>query len=44
MDPDLLDVPKRRRLVYKGRTYDIVAAGQIGRNEGVELLTLAKVS
>lgn len=44
MDPDVIDVPKKRRLVYKGRTYDIVSASQIGRNEGVELLTLAKVA
>lgn len=41
MDPDLVDVPKLRRLVYQGRTYDIVAASQIGLREGVELMTLA---
>lgn len=43
MDPDLVDVPKARRLVYRGRTYDITMARLIGRNEGIELFTLAKV-
>jgi hypothetical protein len=42
MDPDLLDVPKRRRLLYQGRVYDIVAAEMIGRREGIELLTKVK--
>lgn len=41
MDPDLVDVPKSRRVLYQGRVYDIVAASQIGRLEGVELMTLA---
>lgn len=41
MDRDLVDVPKLRRLVYKSRVYDIVDAQTIGRNEGIELLTLA---
>jgi SPP1 family predicted phage head-tail adaptor len=41
MDPELVDVPKKRRLVYQGRSYDIVAAVQLNRREGVELLTLA---
>jgi SPP1 family predicted phage head-tail adaptor len=41
MDPDAVNVPKTRRLVYKGRIYDIVTASMIGRNEGVELMTLA---
>lgn len=41
MDPDLLDVPKLRRVVYKDRVHDIVSASIIGRNEGIELLTLA---
>lgn len=43
MDPELVDVAKLRRLVYAGRTYDIVAASQIGRRDGVEITTLAKV-
>jgi SPP1 family predicted phage head-tail adaptor len=41
MDPELLDVPKLRRLLYQGRSYDIVAASHIGLREGVELMTLA---
>lgn len=43
MDPELVDVCKTRRLVYQGRTYDITSASQIGRREGIELITLAKV-
>lgn len=43
MDPDLLNVPKTRRLVYSGRIYDIVAASVIGAKRGIELLTVAKV-
>ena len=43
MDPELVDVPKKRRLVYQNRTHDIVAASQINRREGVELLTLARM-
>jgi head-tail adaptor len=42
MDPELLKVPKLRRLVYQGREHDIVAASMIGRREGIELLTLAR--
>jgi head-tail adaptor len=41
MDPELVDVPKLRRLVVSGRTLEIVAASEIGRREGIELLTLA---
>lgn len=41
MDPETVDVPKTRRLVYQGRTYDIIDASMIGLREGVELLTLA---
>lgn len=41
MDPELVDVPKKRRLLYLGRVHEIVAASQIGRREGVELLTIA---
>lgn len=42
MDPELVNVPKTRRLLYGGRTYDITGASQIGRREGIELLTVAK--
>ena len=41
MDPESVDVPKTRRLLYQQRTYDIVGASQIGRREGIELMTLA---
>lgn len=42
MDPDLVNVPKERRLLYQGRIYDIRTASQIGRREGIELMTLAR--
>lgn len=42
MDPEAVDVPATRRLVYQGRIYDITAASMIGRREGIELLTIAK--
>ena len=41
MDPDYLDVPKTRRLSYRGRIYDIVAAVELGRREGIALFTIA---
>jgi head-tail adaptor len=41
MDPDAIDVPKKRRLVYQGRVHDIVAAAEIGRRQGIELVTTA---
>lgn len=41
MDPELVDVVKKRRLSYQGRTYDIVSASLIGQREGVELMTLS---
>ena len=40
MDPDLVNVPKTRRLVYGGSTYDIVSASHLGRKDGIELMTL----
>lgn len=40
MDPELMDVPKLRRLVYRNRVYQIVAATMIGRREGIELATI----
>lgn len=42
-DPELVDVVKVRRLVASGRIYDITAAAQIGRRQGLELLTRAQV-
>lgn len=41
MDPDLVDVVKTRRLRYQGRAYDITGADQIGRCEGIELITVS---
>ncbi len=41
MDPDAIDVPKKRRLLYQGRIFDITSAIEIGRQEGIELVTLA---
>ena len=43
MDPELVDVARTRRLLYQTRVYDITGASLIGRREGVELSTLAKV-
>lgn len=34
MDPELLDVPKLRRLVYQGRVYDIAHASLEQRSDG----------
>lgn len=44
MDPDLLNVPRLRRLVYLGRVHNIIAATTIGPKRGIELLTVAKVT
>lgn len=44
LDPDLLDVPKTRRLVHRGRTYDITAAHAIGRQTDIALMTIAKAT
>lgn len=41
MDPDLVDVQKKRRLSFNGRLHDITYANQIGRREGIELTTIA---
>ena len=42
MDPTLVDVPKLRRLLVSSRVHDITYASVIGRNEGIELVTLAR--
>lgn len=42
VDPDLVDVPKTRRLVYQGRIYDIVSADVMDRRVGIVLRTLAQ--
>lgn len=44
MDPDLVDVPKVRRLLVGSRVLEIVAASEIGRREGIELLTLGSTA
>lgn len=41
MDPDVVDVPKLRRLLYRGRIYGITAARIVGVNEAIELTTVA---
>lgn len=43
MDPELVDVPGLRRLLYSGRVFDIQAASLMERRIGIELITLAKV-
>ena len=42
MDPESVNVPKFRRLVYKGKTYDIVNAIPVGTNAEIEMTTVAK--
>ena len=41
MDPELVDVPKDRRLVFRGRVHEIVAAQHLGRKAGIELTVRA---
>jgi head-tail adaptor len=41
LDPELVNVPKKRRLVYQGRVHDIVSATPIGLHRGLEIQTLA---
>lgn len=41
MDPETQNVPKLRRVLYRGRVHDIVFAKLLGRQEGIELLTIA---
>lgn len=43
MDPDLVDVPKLRRLVVNERVLEIVSVTEIGRRAGISLYTIAKV-
>lgn len=42
MDPELVDVPKHRRLLYEGRTHDIEGAKPLGYHDRIELWTLVK--
>ena len=41
MDPDAVDVPKTRRLVFMDRVFDITSAVEVGRRQGIELTTVA---
>lgn len=43
LDPEVIDVPSTKRLVYKGRVYNIRAASLMERRTGIEYLTLAQV-
>ena len=43
MDPELLDVPKLRRLIYEGRTYEIRKAAPLAWKRDIALFTLARV-
>jgi head-tail adaptor len=42
LDPLLVDVPKRARIMHEGRSYDIASANPIDRKAGVIFLTLSK--
>jgi len=42
MDPEVIDVPRTRRLTFNGRTFNIEAAFLMERRIGIELVTLAK--
>ncbi len=44
MDPESLNEPKTRRLLYAGRVYDIVSAVPIGQHAKIELTTLANTA
>ena len=37
IDPEIVNVPKVRRLVYEGRVHDILHAQVIGRRRGVKV-------
>ena len=41
MDPEAIDVPKYRRLRYRGRTHEITSAVHLGMRDGLELVTIA---
>lgn len=45
MDPDRIDVAKKRRIRYLDRTYDILSAQVLSRADGMAIIlsTLAKV-
>lgn len=41
MDPELVEVPKKRRIIVKNRVHDIVAAQEVGRRRAIQLSTVA---
>lgn len=41
MDPEVVDVTADRRLVHRGRVYDITHGSLIGARQGIELMTRA---
>jgi head-tail adaptor len=44
MDPDEVEVAKLRRLQFKARQYDVIAAAAIGRmRQQIELYTLSRI-
>lgn len=43
MDPEVIDVAAQRRLVYRGRIYNIRSASIMERRLGIEYMTLAAV-
>ena len=42
MDPERVDVPAVRRLVYDCRTYDILSASPLGWRQDIEIVTLVR--
>lgn len=44
LDPDVVDVPKKRRFVYRDRVHDIVDCMEIGRRDGLEFTTLVNMT
>jgi len=41
LDPDVVDVPKRVRLIYGGRPFNVLGASVIGRGRAIEFITSA---
>jgi SPP1 family predicted phage head-tail adaptor len=44
MDPEIVNVAKVRRLLYRGRVHDITYVEEIGRREGLKIYTLVKAA
>ncbi len=42
IDPEIVDVTATRRLNFRDRIYDIRAASQVGRQQGIEFTTLGQ--